>query len=128
MNYFRTKKSKPSSSIPDLQLPIISKNRDRIQENENKSIKKPVNSKPVKNKVEYPKNLIPDLPKFIGIPSLPSKSMAATSQKTRETNESLPDIQVMAGNSKVKKMNQISKKRRKERIEKEWREIQKIMK
>ena len=128
MNYFRTKKSKPSSSIPDLQLPIISKNRDRIQENENKSIKKPVNSKPVKNKVEYPKNLIPDLPKFIGIPSLPSKSMAATSQKTRETTESLPDIQVMAGNSKVKKMNQISKKRRKERIEKEWREIQKIMK
>ena len=103
MNYFRTKKSKPSSSIPDLQLPIISKNRDRIQENENKSIKKPVNSKPVKNKVEYPKNLIPDLPKFIGIPSLPSKSMAATSQKTRETTESLPDIQVMAGNSKVKK-------------------------
>ena len=100
LNYFRTKKSKPSSSIPDLQLPIISK--------------PPV--KPVKNKVESTKNLIPDLPKFIGIPSLPSKSMA-TSQKTRETTESLPDIQVMAENSKVKKNESDfeKKKKRKDR-------------
>ena len=90
MNYFRTKKSKPSSSIPDLQLPI--------------SISKPP-VKPVKKKVESTKNLIPDLPKFIGIPSLPSKVMAT--KKTRENTETLPDIQNcsrdMAGDSEVKK-------------------------
>ena len=57
--------------------------------------------KPVNNKVESTKNLIPDLPKFIGIPSLPSKVMAT--KKTHGTTESLPDIEVMAGNSKVKK-------------------------
>ena len=59
----------------------------------------------MKNKVESTKNLIPDLPKFIGIPSLPSTVMAT--KKTRETTESLPDLQIcsrdMAGNSKVKK-------------------------
>lgn len=102
MNYFRTKKSKPSSSIPDLQLPIISKPP----------------AKPVKNKVESTKNLIPDLPKFIGIPNLPSKSMA-TSQKTRETTESHPDLQNcsrdMAGNSKVKKNDSDVDKRKKKR-------------
>ena len=82
-----------------MQLPIISK--------------PPV--KPVKNKVESPKNLIPDLPKFIGIPSLPSKVMATL--KTRENTESLPDIQVMAGNSKVKKNESDfdKKKKRKDR-------------
>ena len=102
MNYFRTKKSKPSSSIPDLQLPIISK--------------PPV--KPVKNKVESTKNLIPDLPKFIGIPSLPSK-ITATSQKSHETTESLPDVQTysrdMAGNSKVKKNDSDFDKRKKKK-------------
>jgi hypothetical protein len=105
LNYFRTKKSKPSSSIPDLKFPIISK--------------PPV--KPVKNKVESTKNLIPDLPKFIGIPSLPSKIMAT--KKTRETTGSLPDLQNcsrdMAGNSKVKKNDSDfdkRKKRKKNRI------------
>ena len=106
MNYFRTKKSKPSSSIPDLQLPI--------------SISKPP-VKPVKKKVESTKNLIPDLPKFIGIPSLPSTVMAT--KKTRETTESLPDLQIcsrdMAGNSKVKKNDSDfdkGKKKKKDRI------------
>ena len=106
MNYFRAKKSKPSSSIPDLQLPI--------------SISKPP-VKPVKKKVESTKNLIPDLPKFIGISSLPSTVMAT--KKTRETTESLPDLQIcsrdMAGNSKVKKNDSDfdkGKKKKKDRI------------
>lgn len=84
-----------------MQLPIISK--------------PPV--KPVKNKVESTKNLIPDLPKFIGIPSLPSKVMAT--KKTRENTETLPDIQNcsrdMAGNSKVKKNDSDFDKRKKKK-------------